>query len=79
MVKALIILEWYYEITEEQHTHVRPEKQHQHERKGIFVSEDGKKYIDKPRPNIPIGGHFTVEISASDADKEFIPIGKWLS
>ena len=79
MVKAFIILEWYSEITEEQHTHVTPGEEHQHERKGIFESQDGKKYIGKPRPDIAIGGHFTVEISASDADKEFIPIGKWIS
>ncbi|MFC2071375.1 hypothetical protein ACFLUU_01470 [Chloroflexota bacterium] len=79
MVEALIILEWYYEITEGEHTHARTEEQHQHEKKGIFESKDGKKYIGEPRPNIALGGQFTVEYSASDADKEFIPIGKWIS
>ena len=69
MVKALIILENYYEI---------PEKQPPHTRKGVFMSEDGKKYVGKPKPNIAIGGHYTVEISANDINKPLIPIGKWI-
>jgi hypothetical protein len=70
MVKTLIVLENYYEV---------PEKEPPHTRKGIFISEDGKKYIGKPRPNVCIGSHYTVEVYAEDLNKPLIPISKWIT